>query len=66
MKFEKTSEEWFDELFPDKKIEITDPKGWNKTDFSYSWYHERITKEEFSMRILLSEVNYESTKGQED
>ena len=59
MKFEKTSEEWFDELYPDKRIEITDPKGWDKLNFSHSWYHEKITEQEFNMRVLLSEVSYD-------
>ena len=58
----KTSEEWFMEIYPDNEVEITEPKGWDKDNFKESYYEERISKSEFNMRILLSEVNYESTK----
>ena len=54
----RTSEEWYDEMYGDGEIEILDALGWDKRDFSYSWYHERISEQEFNMRILLSEINY--------
>lgn len=55
----KTSDDWFNQLYPNNEIKITDPLGWDKDNFSESWYNEKITKEQFNMRVLLSEIDYE-------
>lgn len=47
----KTSEEW-QKLCT---IEVYDPDGWDrKGDFDYSWYKEKITREEFKDRLYQS------------
>lgn len=35
----KTSQEW-QELYPE--IKVLDPDGWDRTNFQYSWYKEKI------------------------
>lgn len=48
----KTSEEW-NKLY---NIKILDPDGWDRRNFNYSWYEEKITKEEFRDRVLQSTI----------
>lgn len=48
----KTSEEW-NKLY---NIKILDPDGWDRKNFHYSWYKEKITKEEFHNRLLRSTI----------
>ena len=57
----KTSEEWFIELYPNNEIQILEPLGWDKKDFKKSYYEEKISKDEFNLRVLFSTVNYERT-----
>ena len=47
----KTSEEW-QKLNPD--IKIYDPDGWDRTNFEYSWFEEKITLEEYNKRMFSS------------
>lgn len=51
----KTSEEW-------QKLctmEVYDPDGWDRQgDFHYSWYEEKITREEFEHRLFQSTCKY--------
>lgn len=46
----KTSEEW-SKLYTHK---ILDPDGWDRKNFYYSWYKERISREEFEQRAMKS------------
>ena len=48
----KTSEEW-QKLC---KMKVLDPDGWDRKNFQYSWYEEKITRKEFEKRILISTV----------
>jgi hypothetical protein len=48
----KTSAEW-SKLYG---YEIIDPDGWDKENYRYSWYKERITREEFELRAHKSTV----------
>ena len=42
----KTSEEWNKD--PElSNVLILDPDGWDRSNFQYSWYEEKISKEEF-------------------
>lgn len=47
----KTSEEW-QKLFPD--VIIYDPDGWDRSNFEYSWFEEKITLEEYHKRQFSS------------
>ena len=58
----KTSEEWFSILYPNNEIEILEPNGWDKNDFRTSYYQERISEQEFNLRILLSEIKHGKRK----
>ena len=49
----KTSEEWQNEF---KEITILDPDGWDRKNFQYSWYEEKITKREFNKRMCSSTI----------
>lgn len=49
----KTSYEWVQQL----RFDIIDPDGWDRENFHYSWYEEKITKDEFFNRTLRSTVN---------
>ena len=51
----RTSEEW-------QKVcsfKILDPDGWARHgDFNYSWYEEKITREEFEKRMMISTCEF--------
>lgn len=47
----KTSKEW-QELYPE--IKVLDPDGWDRSNFQYSWYEEKITFEEYHKRMMYS------------
>ncbi len=51
MREKKTSEEWSKEY---KNAEVFDPDGWDRRNFQYSWYEEKITFEEFEQRVMHS------------
>jgi hypothetical protein len=54
MKELKTSEEWQKEC---KDILIVlDADGWDRKNFQYSWYEEKISKQEFCKRTSTSTV----------
>lgn len=48
----KTSAEWY-ETERDKYI-IMDPDGWDRRNYQYSFYEEKITKEEYDQRVFYS------------
>lgn len=47
----KTSSEWQKE-FPFPKV--TDPDGWDRLNFNFSWNEELISKEEYDKRVSIS------------
>lgn len=49
----KTSEDW-QKQFPNPKV--LDPDGWNRTNFQYSWFEEKISYEEYRKRLFMSSV----------
>lgn len=52
----KTSQEW-ERLVPSEfKLVIMDPDGWNRKNFQYSFYEEKITKNEFLNRLMSSTI----------
>lgn len=52
----KTSQEWYSLLYPDHKLIIMDPDGWDRTDYDYSFKEEKITIGEFNRRLINSTV----------
>lgn len=50
----KTSQEWMDLLNKDRKFTLLDPDGWDRSNFKYSFYEEKITVEEFFARLSVS------------
>lgn len=48
----KTSEEWLKEQ--DRIEKVLDPDGWDRSNFQYSFYEEKISKEEFDKRVFSS------------
>ncbi len=48
----KTSNEW--DL--DSEYDILDPDGWDRTNYTYSFFEEKITQEEFNRRLIYSTV----------
>jgi hypothetical protein len=53
----KTSLEWYEQDYLPDGIIIYDPDGWNRTNYQYSFYEEKITKEEFEKRLFQSTVS---------
>lgn len=49
---QKTSAEWSKEV----DFKILDPDGWNRQNFQFSWYEEKITLDEFHKRALESTI----------
>jgi hypothetical protein len=39
-----------------KKIQVIDPDGWDRENWEFSFYKEKITKEEFEKRLILSTI----------
>jgi hypothetical protein len=52
----KTSEEWFNEIYPNGELKILDPDGWDRSNWDYSWGEERITEGEFNQRLFRSTI----------
>jgi hypothetical protein len=50
---ELTSEDW-SKLIDSEDWKILDPDGWDRKNFQYSWYEERITINEFRKRCMTS------------
>lgn len=48
----KTSEEWYKSIHGG--ITILDPDGWDRGNYQFSWYQEKIDRKEFKRRVLLS------------
>jgi hypothetical protein len=46
----KVSAEWIKTV----GYEVRDPDGWDRENFEYSWFKEKITEKEFTRRLLLS------------
>lgn len=44
----KTSAEW-QELYPYPKVK--DPDGWDRKNYEYSWYQEKINIKEYASRL---------------
>lgn len=57
----KTSREWYEEL--GKHYIIYDPDGWDRENYQYSFYEERITKEEYQERVIQSTLLHEGQFG---
>ena len=49
----KTSEEW-QKQFPSTKV--LDPDGWDRKNYQYSWFEEKITLAEYTTRLSRSTV----------
>jgi hypothetical protein len=47
----KTSQDW-QTLYPDPLV--LDPDGWDRKNFQFSWYEEKITHGEYTKRMLIS------------
>lgn len=51
----KTSEEWSkDPKFLDTTV--LDPDGWDRQDFEFSWFQEKITASEYEYRMINSTI----------
>ena len=46
----RTSEEW-QKIYT---VKVLDPDGWDRANFKYSWYEEKISREEFVKRVMPS------------
>lgn len=44
----KTSEDWQKKL---NTIIVLDPDGWDRKNFQYSWFEEKISREEYIRRV---------------
>lgn len=54
----KTSEEWQKEM-PNPRV--LDPDGWDRQNFRYSWYEEKITRSEYTGRVMVSTCIFKKT-----
>ena len=48
----KTSENWQKEA----DVTVIDPDGWDRINFQYSWFEEKISKQEFEKRVCYSSI----------
>jgi hypothetical protein len=49
----RTSEEW-SKLPSEQRITIVDPDGWDRNNFHYSWYEEKISHKTYEFRKMQS------------
>jgi hypothetical protein len=54
MFFKKSSDEWHKDYTKKYKMIIYDADGWDRKNFNYSWFKEKITWKEFCTRALNS------------
>lgn len=54
----KISCDWYAEY---KGVKILDPDGWDRSDFDYSFNEELITKEEFELRLMMSNCKFDGS-----
>lgn len=60
----QTSEEWQKQK---PELEVYDPDGWNRANYHYSWFKEKITEAEYDKRVLKSTVKFRRcSKGDGD
>ena len=52
----KTSEEWQKECIT--LLQVIDPDGWDRKNYQFSWYEEKISKEEFFKRVWSSTTKF--------
>lgn len=50
----KTSEQWYNSLPSEDRVIILNPDGWDRTNYQYSYFVEKITLDEFQNRVLRS------------
>jgi hypothetical protein len=55
----KTSEDWNKECV----AEVLGPDGWDRKNFQYSWFVEKITKDEFERRFIRSTIKVTCVHG---
>lgn len=61
-KKKKTSEQWSNQLGYRLNEHIIDPDGWDRQNFDYSWYKEKITEAEFMSRLMRSTCYFASLR----
>lgn len=54
----KTSEEW-QEIYKDRVV-VYDPDGWDRVNYQYSWYEEKISENEFNRRVASSTCKFDT------
>lgn len=59
----KTSQQWLQDEPEFFNLVVHDPDGWDRKNFNYSFYKEKITLEEFRRRLLQStSIHYKKVK----
>lgn len=58
MEIKKTSKEWLEGA----DYMITDPDGWDRNNFDYSFNKEKITFGEYNKRLMISTVTKKQNK----
>lgn len=51
----KTSEQWANFLLEPGQL-ILDPDGWDRQNFQFSFFEEKINEDEFNRRMMFSTV----------
>ena len=57
IEIKKTSIEWLMNIQNHIEFSILDPDGWDRENYQYSFYEERISKEEFLDRLYKSTLD---------
>ena len=52
----KTSEQWYNDTYPNGELVILDPDGWDRTNYEYSWSVQLISFETFGQRVARSTI----------
>ena len=51
MEIKKTSQQWQEDNI---ETIVLDPDGWDRINYQYSWFEEKITLEEYNSRVFNS------------
>ena len=50
-----TSAEW-QNIY--RKFQVLDPDGWDRQNYQYSWYEEKIDRNEYDKRLAQSTIKF--------
>jgi len=54
----RNSQEWLEIMQESHDVLIIDPDGWDRKNYNHSFYEEKISEEEFNIRLSKSTIEW--------